>query len=197
MAAMLPLCFRYHLQYSGFTMNLLRAVSLTGSILAVGAVAAIGQTQTARPLPAGLTQQGGVIMMQPISDSDPGPSISPERRSSNTPILSAADHDIYLRAFDAADRGDWDGANGLAGQGHSAAANKLIQWRYLLDKNSGASFPEISGFIQNNPDWPSRDTLYARAEKAISPNTAPQSIVAFFSSREPVTGLGEVRYGEA
>ncbi|HEY8947266.1 MAG TPA: lytic transglycosylase domain-containing protein [Rhizomicrobium sp.] len=176
-------------------MNLLRAASLTGSVLAVGAVAAIGQTT--RPLPPGLTQQGGVVMMQPISDSDSGPSISAERRFSIAPVLSASDHDIYLRAFDAADRGDWIGAKGLAAQGHDAAANKLIQWRYLLDKNSGATFPEISGFILNNPDWPSRDTLYARAEKAISPNTAPQSVVAFFGSRDPVTGLGKVRLGEA
>jgi len=181
--------------YLGFTMNLLRVASLTGSVLAVGAVAAIGQTT--RPLPPGLTQQGGVVMMQPISDSDSGPSISAERRFSIAPVLSAADHDIYLRAFDAADRGDWIGAKGLAAQGHDAAANKLIQWRYLLDKNSGATFPEISGFILNNPDWPSRDTLYARAEKAITPNTAPQSVVAFFGSRDPVTGLGKVRLGEA
>ncbi|HSC60688.1 MAG TPA: lytic transglycosylase domain-containing protein [Rhizomicrobium sp.] len=178
-------------------MNLLRAASLTGSVLAIGAVAAMGQTQPSRPLPPGLTQQGGVVMMHPISDSDSGPSISSERRFSIVPILSASDHDIYLRAFDAADRGDWIGAKGLAAQGHDAAANKLIQWRYLLDKNSGATFPEITGFILNNPDWPARETLYARAEKAITPNTAPQSIVAFFGSRDPVTGLGKVRLGEA
>jgi len=176
-------------------MTLLRAALLTGSALAVGVVA--GQTQPARPLPPGLTQQGGVVMMQPISDSDSGPSITAERRASLVPILSASDHDVYSRAFDAADRGDWTAAKGLASQGHDATANKLIQWRYLLDKNSGASFAEISGFLINNPDWPARDTLYSRAEKAISPNTAPQSIIAFFSSRDPVTGLGEVRFGEA
>lgn len=195
MAAMPPLCFAHRVQYSGFAMNFPRAASLTGSVLAIGAVAAFGQAKPA--LPPGLTQQGGVVMMQPISDSDPGPSVSPERRVSNIPILSASDHDIYTQAFSAADRGDWTGAKGLAAQGHSADANKLIQWRYLLDKNSGATFPEISGFILNNPDWPAKETLYARAEKAISPNTSPQSIVAFFSGRTPVTGLGEVRYGEA
>jgi len=194
-SGMRPLCFADQLQYSGFIMNLLRAASLTGSMLAVGAVAAFGQSKPA--LPPGLTQQGGVVMMQPISDSDPGPSISSERRVSNVPILSAADHDIYTQAFSAADRGDWTAAKGLASQGHDAAANKVLQWRYLLDKNSGATFPEITGFIQNNPDWPAKDTLSSRAEKAISPNTSPQSIVAFFNAHAPITGIGEVRFGEA
>lgn len=183
-------------QYLGFTMNLLRATCLTGCcIAALGVVAATGQTPST--LPAGLTQQGGVVMMHPISDSDSGPTISAERRVSLIRILSPSDHDLYSRAFDAGDRGDWIGAKGLAAQGHDATANKLIQWKYLLDKNSGASFAEISGFLLNNPDWPARETLYARAEKAISPNTTPQAIVAFFGSRDPVTGLGKVRLGEA
>ncbi|HWA30392.1 MAG TPA: lytic transglycosylase domain-containing protein [Rhizomicrobium sp.] len=178
-------------------MNLLRTTSIAGCAVALGALAAFGQAS--RPLPAGLTQQGGVIMMRPISDSDSGPdvNINGERRASLVPVLSAADHDIYMRAFDAADRGDWVAAKGLAAQGHDATANKLIQWRYLLDKNSGANFPEISSFILNNPDWPARDTLFARAEKAISPNTDPHAVVAFFGDRTPVTGLGEVRLGEA
>jgi soluble lytic murein transglycosylase len=181
-----------------FIMSFLRAAALTGCCaVALGAVAAAGQTPAPHPLPAGLTQQGGVVMMHPISDSDSGPSISAERRVSLIPILSPSDHDIYSRAFDAGDRGDWIGAKGLAAQGHNAAAGKLLQWKYLLDKNSGATFAEISGFILNDPDWPLRETLYARAEKAISPDTAPQSIVAFFGGRDPVTGLGKVRLGEA
>ena len=196
MAVRPPLCFRRSGFDLGFIMNSLRAACLTGCCLfTLGAVAAAGQTQST--LPPGLTQQGGVVMMHPISDSDSGPSVTAERRASLIRILSASDHDVYSRAFDAGDRGDWIGAKGLAAQGHDATANKLIQWKYLLDKNSGASFAEISGFLLNNPDWPARETLYARAEKAISPNTTPQAIVAFFGSRDPVTGLGKVRLGEA
>ena len=136
-------------------------------------------------------------MMAPVSDSDNGPSISSERRIGLVRYLSAGDHDIYDRAFSAADRGDWTAAKGLAAQGHDTTANKLIQWRYLLDKNSGASFGEISSFILDNPDWPARDTLFARAEKAIAAGTDPHSVIAFFSGRDPVTGLGKVRLGEA
>ncbi len=175
-------------------MNRFRAGLLAGCALAWGAVA---WAQTSASLPAGLVRQGNTIMMAPVSDSDNGPAISSERRIGLIRYLSATDHDVYDRAFSAADRGDWVAAKGLAAQGHDATANKLIQWRYLLDRNSGASFAEISSFLLNNPNWPARDTLFARAEKAISPGTDPHAVIAFFGSREPVTGLGYVRFGEA
>ena len=175
-------------------MNHFRAGLLAGCAVAWGAVA---WAQTSAPLPAGLIRQGNTIMMAPVADSDNGPTISSERRVGLIRFLSAPDHDVYDRAFSAADRGDWVAAKGLAASGHDATANKIIQWRYLLDKNSGASFGEISAFIMANPEWPARDTLFARAEKAISPNTDPHAVIAFFGSRDPVTGLGEVRLGEA
>ena len=176
-------------------MRLFRSGPIAGCALALGAVVALAQT----PLPPGVMRQGNVITMAPVSDTDAGngPTITAERRPGLVRVLSPADHDLYVRAFDAADRGDWVGAKGLAAQGHDATAAKILQWRYLLDKNSGASFAEISAFLINNPDWPARDTLFARAEKAISPGTDPHAVVAFFGNRDPVTGLGEVRLGEA
>ncbi len=175
-------------------MKILRAGLLAGCALALGAMVADAQN-----LPSGLVRQGNVIMMAPVSESatENGPSINGERRVGLVRVLSASDHDLYSRAFDAADRGDWTAAKGLASQGHDATAGKLIQWRYLLDKNSGASFAEISAFLANNPNWPAHDTLYARAEKAIGTGADPHQVVAFFGSRDPVTGLGEVRFGEA
>jgi len=151
------------------------------------------------PLPSGITQNGGVIMMQPIPDgsTDAGYTPDHERRISTVHVLSAGDHDLYSRAFDAADRGDWTAARGLAMQGHDATATRLITWRYLLDKNSGAGFADIDGFLKNNPDWPLRDTLLARAEVAMDPNMAPQAVIAWFGGRTPVTGLGMVRLGDA
>ncbi|MGZ6022370.1 MAG: lytic transglycosylase domain-containing protein [Rhizomicrobium sp.] len=159
------------------------------------ALAAYAQTT----LPSGLTQLGNVIIIQPIPDrsTDNGLTIDHERRPSAVRVLSAADHDLYSRAFDAADRGDWTAARGLAGQGHDAMASRLIQWRYVLDKNSGAAFSAIDGFFRNNPDWPLRDTLLARAEVALDPNMTPAAVVAWFGGRTPVTGLGMIRLGDA
>ncbi len=150
-------------------------------------------------LPGGITQSGGVISMQPIPDgsTDSGYQPSNERRYSPVRVLSAADHDLFGRAFDAGDRGDWIGARSLAAQGHDPIAQRLIQWRYVLDKNSGASFVEIDGFLRANPDWPLHDTLLARAEQAMDPTMSPQAAIAWFGGRQPVTGVGMVRLGDA
>jgi soluble lytic murein transglycosylase len=169
------------------------------AVLLIGTSLAALATNAQTTLPQGLAQLGNVIMMQPVPDgsTDNGLPIDHERRPSAVHVLSSGDHDLYARAFDAADRGDWTAARGLAGQGHDALATRLITWRYLLDKNSGASFSDIDGFLRNDPDWPLRDTILARAEAAMDPNLAPAAVIAWFGSRAPVTGIGMIRLGDA
>src|ERR1051325_2824308 len=184
-------------------MTAFRATLLaTAALLWSGASLAQAATQAAaqpRTLPPGLTQHGSVIMMAPIADdaSGSGPSITGERRPGLVPVLSPPHRALYLKAFEAADRGDWTAAKGLADQGHDPIARRLIEWRYLLDKNSGASFGEISAFLKANPDWPARDTLFARAEAAIDPNMDPHAVAAWFGDRDPTSDIGRVRLGEA
>ncbi len=167
------------------------------AVLLSGAATVYAQTTT---LPNGLVQNGTVVMMQPIQDyegAENGISISAERHSALIHVLSPTDHDLFARAFDAADRGDWVAARGLAAQGRDNAGKALVTWRYLLDKNSGATFDEINSFLKANPEWPARDTLYARAEKVLDFNLTPAQIIAWFGSRAPASGIGKVRLGEA
>jgi soluble lytic murein transglycosylase len=177
-----------------YAMALRRAVLFVATASLAG-LAAYAQTS----LPGGLTQLGNVIMMQPIPDGSTDTGYTPDHeRHQNAPrVLSAGDHDLFSRAFDAADRGDWTAARALAHQGHDAMAARLVTWRYLLDKNSGAAFSEIDGFLKNDPDWPLRSTLLARAEVAMDPNTAPAAVIAWYGDRAPLTGMGMVRLGDA
>lgn len=167
--------------------------------LLVGIFAAVLAAYAQTTLPNGLTQLGNVIMMQPIADNsgDNGLLLNRERRPSSARVLSAADHDLYTRAFDAAERGDWIAARALAAQGHDALAARLVQWRYVLDKNSGASFAEIDGLQKNNPGWPMHDTMLARAEMALDPAMAPPAVVVWFAGRAPLTSIGMIRLGDA
>jgi soluble lytic murein transglycosylase len=177
-------------------MRYLGTLAASAALLS-GAAAVCAQPSS---LPAGLTQNGSVVMMQPIQDyegADNGPSISPERHTALIHVLSTTDRDLYTHAFDAADHGDWLGARGLASQGRDGAGRLLVEWRYLLDKNSGASFDEINAFLKANPDWPNRDTLYSRAEAALDLNMTPAQVIAWFGSRAPVSGMGKIRLGEA
>jgi len=177
----------------------LRAALLATATL--GATVAVAQTPTSEQLPAGLVRQGNVVMMAPIGETGdttvPVPTSGGENREGLVHVLSAGDHALYERAFEAANRGDWIAARGLADQGHDPIARLIIEWRYLLDRNSGASFGEISSFLKNYPDWPNSDTLYARAEHAIDPNMEPRAVIAWFGDRAPVSNMGKVRLGEA
>ena len=154
-------------------------------------------THADESLPPGLTRSGSVVMMQPIGDNDRSKSVNYEHRPGAIRVLSASDRDLFTRAFDAAYRNDWSSALTLAAQGRDPIGRKLIEWRRLLDKNSGASFSDIDSFLKANPDWPLRETLLSRAEAAIGPPLTAPGIVAWFGSRTPASALGKVKLGEA
>ncbi|HET7334044.1 MAG TPA: hypothetical protein VFI93_02930, partial [Rhizomicrobium sp.] len=182
-----------------FALFLTPVLSLIGG--AAWAQSSTSPQQTSpRQLPNGLIEQNGVVMMKPITSSGVSGDIMPmdtTRRPGKLHTLSTEDHRVYSAALDAAGRGDWIGANGLAQQGHSAAATLFMQWRYLIDRNSGAPFAEIAAFMRSHPGWPGQISLQARAEKAMPPGMAASAVLDFFGSKEPVSGIGKVRLGEA
>src|SRR4051812_4198943 len=156
-----------------------RAILLAISAAVLAASAALPQTRTA-----------------PLAGNE-GVSINTERRAGFARVLSPADHTLYLQAYWATEHDDWNTAFTLAARGHDPTARRFIEWRYLLDKDSRAPFDRIAAFLRANPDWPARDTLYARAEAAMPSNTPPQTVLTFFGGREPVSPMGKVRLGEA
>jgi soluble lytic murein transglycosylase len=178
-------------------MTPIRALLLAGAAVVFGAAPALTQPSVHMDLPAGLFQKGNAVTMAPIADTGSVPGLKDERRQGRIRVLSAQDHELFLKALAAGERGDWIAARGLANQGHDATARRIVEWRYLMDKNSGAIFADISAFLRANPEWPSRDVLFARAEAAMDPNMEPHAVIAFFSGRDPVSEIGKVRLGEA
>lgn len=83
-------------------------------------------------------------------------------------------------------------------KGSSDPRDKNLQrWLTVSDEASGASFDEIDQFLRSNPGWPRQGTIQALAEKRMPPALAPPAVVAWFAGKEPVTGIGMVRLGEA
>jgi soluble lytic murein transglycosylase len=174
-------------------MSLLRACLLSTTLLA-------GGIALAQPV-------GTLVMMPPVMDATGGGAGAVTVRPSRLHYLTASDHDLFTRAFEAAGRGDWVGARSLAAQGQNRTARRLLEWRYALDKNSGASFAEIDAVIRDTDAkgaaaWPLRGTLQARAEAMMATDPAlggmtPAQVVAWFGSRSPNSSLGKIRLGEA
>lgn len=157
--------------------------------------------QSSTTLPPGLVRQGGVVMMQPISESDTGAPAESifggERRSPAVRSLTAADHDMFERAVAAALRGSWADARTFAVQARDPIIPRLVEWAYVSQKKSGASLSEITQFLKDVPAWPGRERILARAEEAMPPGMNPQTVIAWFADRTPQTGIGQVRLGEA
>jgi soluble lytic murein transglycosylase len=100
-----------------------------------------------------------------------------------------------LAAIAAARSGDWALAYARAGQSHDALPLKIVRWLDYTRSNAGARFPEISSFIEQNPDWPLPKTLRRRAEEALS-NESDDTAADWFKSHPPVSAIGKVRAAE-
>jgi soluble lytic murein transglycosylase len=171
-------------------MSLLRACFLSTTLLAGGFALAA-------------ESPSGTVVMLPPSVEAGGIAVRPSRLH----YLTAPEHDLFVRAFDAASRGDWVAARGIAAQGQNRLARQLLEWRYALDKNSGATFAEIDAVIRDTDakgtaQWPLRGTLQARAEAALPTDPSlggmsPAQVVAWFGSKTPNSSIGKIRLGEA
>jgi soluble lytic murein transglycosylase len=175
-------------------MSFLRACLLSTALVS-------GSVALAQTLPSGLSRSGDTVMMQPIADG--ATNDAPNSQPSRLRFLTAPEHDIFTRAFEAGARGDWVAARALAAQGQNVTARRLLEWRYALDRNSGATFEQIDAVIRNTESrsatgaWPLRGTLQARAEAAMSPDMAPSAVVAWFGAKSPNSSIGKIRLGEA
>ncbi len=76
-------------------------------------------------------------------------------------------------------------------------ARKILTWARLSQPDPNAGFAEISDFMAANPDWPNQHALQRRAEEAITEKTPPDAVLAWFGNRNPLSGDGKARYGEA
>lgn len=141
-------------------------------------------------LGAGLVQ---AQTMSPVYDDDGARNVRPHAQ-----FLSASDLSTLERAFDAADRKDWDKAREIAAGISNAPARDLVLWRSFVTKDNGAPFTEISRFIATHRDWPNQRGLQARAEEAMPAEAMPASeVIDWFQGREPVSGEGMFKLGDA
>ncbi len=130
-----------------------------------------------------------------VSSGDPGaPAYAP---GPGARVLAATDQVLLEEAHRAADRDDWNTARSFANRAADQIAARVIEWRYLLDEDSGARFEDIADFLNRHPDWPSRNQLLIRAEEKLPPGMTPAEITGWFGNRTPLTANGALRLGEA
>lgn len=109
----------------------------------------------------------------------------------------AEDSALASAALAAGSRGDWGEAHSLAGQASDPLLPKLVLWLDATRSNGGGSFTDITGFVIDNPEWPSHRTLRTRAEQALYAGASDDAVLAWFEGNEPLTLPGASRYADA
>jgi hypothetical protein len=130
----------------------------------------------------------GVRMMAPIPDSQPvvvSPTVHAPVAAPRTPSSTAAARSLLAQTVTAAKNGEWSRAQRLAGETGSRPAAFLVEWLYLTDAGTDASFAQLSAFLNAHPNWPRRDALITRAEQAMPTDSDPRLVIEWYGDREP------------
>jgi soluble lytic murein transglycosylase len=115
-----------------------------------------------------------------------------------TKTLNNKDFEISKVVFDYVDRKQWKLALSDAQKMQDKTIFALVNWMYLIDTQSGASFNEYFIFIKNNKDWPRINRIKYLAEHKINfDNNTPSSIIEYFTNNPPLSGFGKLRLAEA
>ncbi len=109
--------------------------------------------------------------------------------------LPVADLDVMRAAIAAAQSGDWTHAYA----GTSAIADplpmKMLHWMDYARPGAPGRFPDISEFIEQNPDWPAQKALRKHAEEALAGES--DAVAAdWFKRHPPVSYTGKLREAE-
>ena len=124
---------------------------------------------------------------------------TPEQKGPlETKTMNEKDFEVAKAVFDYVDKKQWKLALSDAQKIQDKSIYTLVNWMYLIEPQSGASFDEYSAFIKNHKDWPRINRLKYLAEHKINfENNSPSSIIEYFSNNPPLSGFGRLRLAEA
>ena len=92
----------------------------------------------------------------------------------------------------------WTEALSLAKKSKDKNINSFVQWRHLLARGNKASFYDYQQFILNNPNYPRIGRIkYLSEHKLSTESISPVKIVNLFENEKPLSGYGEMIYGES
>ena len=127
--------------------------------------------------------------------------------AASTPVatLSAASP-LYLSSSDlalldtvrkAVAKRDFAGARAAARQIGDPNARALGEWYYFEAEDPLIKVSDADAFLDAHPEWPSQGKIQSHVEKRMTSATPAAEVLAFFQSRDPVTGEGKLQLARA
>ena len=113
-------------------------------------------------------------------------------------ILSKRDYRITQKIFNYIKRNNWKLAFKESKKTNDKIVKNLIRWIYLIETKNNANFYDYVKFITKNKEWPRINRLRYLAEHKIDYKIiAPIDVISFFKDKEPLSGFGAMKLGEA
>ena len=113
-------------------------------------------------------------------------------------ILSSKDFLVAQKTFSLVKRKRWNSAMKEVRKSRSKLLKDLVTWMYLKEPSNNLTFQDYKKFIDKNPEWPRINRLRYLAEHKINfKNVKPKEVLKFFEKKEPLSGYGKIKLGEA
>ena len=113
-------------------------------------------------------------------------------------ILSSKDFLVAQKTFSLVKRKRWNSAMKEVRKSRSKLLKDLVTWMYLKEPSNNLTFQDYNKFIDKNPEWPRINRLRYLAEHKIEfKNVKPKEVLKFFEKKEPLSGYGKIKLGEA
>jgi soluble lytic murein transglycosylase len=133
-----------------------------------------------------LASAAGAIVTPRLKPSAPGPAYG-----------QPAEIERLKDIQKAIEKRDFITARAIARRISDPTARSLGEWFYFNAEDPKLDFIEADRFLDAHPDWPARAKIQTHAEKRMPDTASSQSVLAFFETRDPLTGPGQALLARA
>ena len=126
------------------------------------------------------------------------PGVTTSRSVKISKYYSKKDFNIARKAISEMQKSRWTSSLKIAKKAKDKSIYNFIKWRYLLTTGNQASFYDYKVFIDRNNQYPRIDRLRYLAEHKLSTSkVSPKKIIKWFTSKDPLSGYGQMILGES
>ncbi|MDZ7627729.1 MAG: lytic transglycosylase domain-containing protein [Parvularculaceae bacterium] len=124
-------------------------------------------------------------------------SIAPALAQVTPAYLSQSDLAALEAVKKAVAKRDFTGARATARQIADPNARALGEWYYFEAEDPLISVEAADAFLDAHPEWPSTVKIQSHVEKRMTSTLPAAQVMAFFATRDPLTGEGKLQLARA
>lgn len=135
------------------------------------------------------------VMVIGAAQARPAPRLKPAPPP--PPFITTEEAQLLLGVFNSLDDRQYTSAKSFLSALDTPIARKIGNWALLASNAPDLELRAYDAFLDVNGAWPNPITLQRKAERLIDEDTAPEAVLTFFDTRDPVSGFGKFHLARA